>query len=51
MIDIYIFCIIIKKFNYKKKLSLIILLIVDKSLNISFYNIIQSFNLTINLEY
>ena len=42
-----IFNIIISKFYYKKKLYLIILFKIDKSLKISFYYTILSFDLAI----
>lgn len=44
-----IFCIIESKFSHKKELGLIVILIIDKSLNIGFYNIILLVNLAINL--
>lgn len=45
----YILYNIVSKFSYKKKLSPVVLLIVDKSSNIDFYNIISLFGLVISL--
>ena len=47
--NISIFGIIISKFCYKKKLYSIILLEIDKSLEIDFYYIILPFSLTVHL--
>lgn len=45
-----IFNIIIGKLSYRKKLSLIILLIINKSPMINLYSIILFFDLAINLK-
>ena len=50
VIDTSIFKIIISKFCYEKKLYLIILIEVDKNLEIGFYYTILPFNLAIYLQ-
>ena len=49
MVGASIFGIIIGKFRYKKKLYLVILFEIDKSLKVDFYYIIFSFGLTVYL--
>ena len=50
MADAGIFCIVVGKLCYKKKSCPIILLEVDKSLEVSFYYIILPLSLTIRLR-
>lgn len=50
IINASIFYIIIFKFSYQKKSSLVILLGVEKSFVVNFYNIILYFNLAISLK-
>lgn len=48
--DTYVFCIIISKFRHWQEFCAIILLVIDKNLEISFYCIILFFSLTVNIE-
>lgn len=50
MASIYVFYIIIGKFNYKQEFNLVLFLIIDKHLEIDFYNTIQLYILAINLQ-
>lgn len=50
MTNLNIFCLIIRKFNYRKKFSLFVLLIIDENLKINFYKMILLLSSTINLE-
>ncbi len=50
IVNVCIFCIIVSKFSYWKEFSLIILLIVDKNLEVGLHYIVLSLILVINLR-